>query len=891
MEATSLKLLFIITMAFPVANPIALEDYANCSVPFEQISTNEVAPIRHDVTLQIKPKESILLGKTDITINIKKSTTNITLHGHDLEIDMACTMIIRPGAKPKCRKENALHILWKVVYCSENETMNLIFIDNMFPGEYILHIEHFSLLNKNENEVIFPYSGINEARWMVTNLYSSNAIRRLFPSWDKGSIKEYLYITVVYDKSYNIFMNIPTQYSYDEEDARKTLFSDIYQTSIHSIGFLFIRDLVTNIRQYDINYLWQESNDMVVLEHAHIIAFHATLHFKWVININLSEVISQIDHIVLTTCPMKSAGRLGLIVYRQKDVTYKKEDFPGRRIDIAKLVSYEMSRQLFIGIMNSHLNIEDKWFDEILASFYSFYIVGKIWLAEKIMELFSVQNLQTALDSDIYLELKPTIHKSKSDYGIDGLLYPLLYHKKAFVLIRMLVYLFTPQKFDEIIKRYVQSRNTNFWTIVEEVHPQIYNEKYTIKEIMDSWLTEIHHPEMHFIRNYNEKTVTYNATFSSNTSNFKIPFTYVTTPDIDQLHTTVFWCERNETKSISDLDSNNFLLVNLGQFGYYRVNYDSQNWLLLAKYLQFANSIPILNRAQIVNDAFYFTIARKMGLHVFFDVIKFLNKETSYIVWHPMFNIFSYMSTFLKSPIGDLAKVKFVNILNTLLHKVGYEERETDREMTMPLRLLAIKWACEFGHEKCRNITARKLIAYIYNSEYNIIAQWTNLIYCIGMMDANMNILEHIWQLSVQEENIKMLEPLTCIEDETILLHFLQLMTNITYKNNATKLSMGKIHRYIIKRHIEKQMVLNYFLNNYFEIIDRFPNDFGTHDNLTLIGDIIMNVHNHLPLSMISIHVTKDLYDDGLRDKIEKIIEIRRDQILRQRRKFKMFYE
>ncbi|XP_032687737.1 glutamyl aminopeptidase-like [Odontomachus brunneus] len=888
METTSLKLVFIIAIMFPTANPVILKDHANCTLPFHQVSTDHMVPIRIDVTIQVKPR-SILSGKTDITIIVKKPTTNITLHGHDLEIDMACTMIMRPGAKPKCREEDAVYKLWEVVYCSENETINLIFIDYISPGQYILHIEHFSLLDKNENVMIYLYSWKNEARWIVTNLYSSNAIRRLFPSWDNATIKEYLHITVIYDKPYMIFLNIPIQYSHDENNSRKTLFSDIYKTSTHSLTFLFISGLTTNIKQYDMNYLWNEPNATVALEYAHIVAFHTTLQFKWIINIVLSEIINKIDHIVLPTCPMKSAGRLELIVYREKDVTYKEGvDSPGKMIDIAKLVSYEMSRQLFVGIMNSHLNIEDKWFDEILASFYSFYIVDKIWLGKEMMELFVVQNLQTALDSDIYLELKPTIHKSKSDYGIDGLLYPLLYHKKAFALFRMLLNLLTPPKFDEIIKKYVHSRNTNFWTIVEEVYLEKYIKKCTIKEIMNSWLTEAHHLEMHFIRDYNKETVMYNPMYPNNAFNFKMPITFRTNL---KFYFTVFWCGRNDINIFRGINSNYFFLVNTEQVGYYRVNYDSRNWLLLAEYLQSANSTPIavLNRAQIVNDAFYFTTFWKMESQLFFDVIKFLNEESNYIVWHPMFNIFSYMSAFLKTPIGDSAKAKFLSILNSLLHRVGYEEREADREMTMPLRLLAIKWACEFGLEECRNAVAEKMIAYIHNSEQNIIARWTNWIHCIGMMNINTTILELIWQLNIQEENIEILESLSCIEDDITLLHFLQLMTNITYENNATKLSMGKIHRFIIKRHIEKQKILNYFLNNYFKIIDRFPNDFGTHDNLTLIADIIMNAHSQMTLSKIKIHITQNFDDHRLGINSRNMIEIRQEHILRQRRKFKIF--
>lgn len=65
-------------------------------------------------------------------------------------------------------------------------------------------------------------------------------------------------------------------------------------------------------------------------------------------------------------------------------------------------------------------------------------------------------------------------------------------------------------------------------------------------------------------------------------------------------------------------------------------------------------------------------------------------------------------------------QANFLIILNSVLRKVGYEERETDNEMTMPLRLLAIKWACEFGHEESKRATAEKLIAHIRNSEKNM---------------------------------------------------------------------------------------------------------------------------------------------------------------------------
>lgn len=47
------------------------------------------------------------------------------------------------------------------------------------------------------------------------------------------------------------------------------------------------------------------------------------------------------------------------------------------------------------------------------------------------MELFVVQNLQSALDSDNALEVEAVMHKVNGTDEIDTLLYPRLYHKKG----------------------------------------------------------------------------------------------------------------------------------------------------------------------------------------------------------------------------------------------------------------------------------------------------------------------------------------------------------------------------------------------------------------------------------------------------------------------------
>lgn len=81
--------------------------------------------------------------------------------------------------------------------------------------------------------------------------------------------------------------------------------------------------------------------------------------------------------------------------------------------------------------------------------------------------------------------------------------------------------------------------------------------------------------------------------------------------------------------------------------GYYRVNYDYKNWLKISHYLNNENhtKIHVLNRAQIIDDAFHFMIINQLNSSIFWNITKYLVKETDYVAWYPMFKALEYMSS------------------------------------------------------------------------------------------------------------------------------------------------------------------------------------------------------------------------------------------------------
>ncbi|EFN61224.1 Aminopeptidase N, partial [Camponotus floridanus] len=69
--------------------------------------------------------------------------------------------------------------------------------------------------------------------------------------------------------------------------------------------------------------------------------------------------------------------------------------------------------------------------------------------------------------------------------------------------------------------------------------------------------------------------------------------------------------------------------------GYYRVNYEFKNWQNIARYLKSTKytNIHVLNRAQIIDDAYYFVKEGTLNFSIFLELTEYLSRETDYIAW------------------------------------------------------------------------------------------------------------------------------------------------------------------------------------------------------------------------------------------------------------------
>jgi len=86
--------------------------------------------------------------------------------------------------------------------------------------------------------------------------------------------------------------------------------------------------------------------------------------------------------------------------------------------------------------------------------------------------------------------------------------------------------------------------------------------------------------------------------------------------------------------------------LNLFSVGFYRVNYDENNWLLLMDYLNSENyeKIHAVNRAQLLDDALNLARAGVLNYRTALDLTQYLEKEVDYIPWYSALSAFSFLN-------------------------------------------------------------------------------------------------------------------------------------------------------------------------------------------------------------------------------------------------------
>ncbi|XP_011865488.1 PREDICTED: uncharacterized protein LOC105560735 [Vollenhovia emeryi] len=882
-----LKVLVNVGLIFTVitALPVDGNSENNSSATVNYRLPDNVVPVHYDIELipYIEEDNFTFDGKSHIIIEVRRATRDLSLHALDLTINEEVTSVVRSDMLTYAPTAHN--------YNNETQILTFHFDDELPLGIYSLYVQFVGILN-DELHGFFRTSYINENGdkvWLAATHFEATWARRAFPCWDEPALKATFNISMKHRRNYTAVSNMPIRdQSNDEDDMIWTHFDTTPVMSTYLVAFV-VSDYVRVPNADETLNMWCRAALAPYSKFAQEVAQKAReILIEYT---NSTYQVPKVDHLAVPELTAGAMENWGLIIYREKDFAYNEEkDSLSHKQNVAVTAAHEMAHQWF-GNLVSPLWWSHVWLNEGFAAFFEEHILNEIFKQWRILDLFLV----TIQHSNLYTEIEdenvmPITFETNKPKEIQSLFSSTSYRKSPAIL-RMVQHTITAEVFRNGIIKYIHKHqfgsvtSDDLWNALQAAldESNVPHNAYKLKEVMDPWIKQKHYPLVRVTRNYETGEViltqehfrpkSKNEHTDSNKWWIPLNFATQTNPDFSNTLPTHWLRPQDKNISIDGIDPDDWVIVNVQQMGYYRVNYDDTNWRKIASYLNSDNytKIHVLNRAQIIDDAYYLMITQHLDIEMFMDLANYLSRETDIVGLYPMFSVLELSLDFYDFPESNYFKQYMLRILDELIKNIGYEEGPGEDDHTKLKRYKILKWACHFGHSECKRRATVKLNEFLADPvTHKVPLDLTKWMYCNGIKGANVSTWNKVMDVYLINQDSDILGYLACSENPDIIINFI----NTSVSNYSTD-DYYSIITNIADKHSDNDAVLDYMLANLEEIT---PKNIYIDKSEKLLNFIIRSVRSHERLDKIKEFV-KSKYEDTKSKKIQHLIESHKSEL------------
>ena len=728
-------------------------------------------------------------------------------------------------------------------------------------AEYSLHLKYTGQISTS----LFGFyrsSYINEkgerVYLAVTDLEPSNA-RRVFPCFDEPAMKAKFKLTMNRDNRYftSSLFNTPIESTTTNGDWTAETFKETVEMSTYLVCFVvsdFKHIETKSLKGKDIQvYAKAQAIDnkegkFGLEEAAKVIDFFADYF-------NMPYPLDKSTQIAIPDFNPGAMENWGLITYREVSLLYNEaRDTILEKRRISVVISHELAHQWF-GNLVTPLWWNDIWLNEGFASYVEYLGYTHTHPEWRDLEFFFVQKLNTLVKDSLETS-HPISVKVNNPSEVSSLFDTISYDKGASV-IRMMSAFLTQESFKKGVSNYLNkyqlsnAEQDNLWDMLtEQAHKdKTLDAALTVKQIMDTWTLKMGYPVVTLSRDYtNNKMVAEQKWFLLNPLNkvsqaemdkykWYIPLTYTTELDSNfNIESQVNWIKPEDKEVVislpAQLKSDNWIIGNLQHGGFYRVNYDEENWKLLASQLSKDHKdINPVNRAELIDDSFNLGKAEYIDQLVFFDLIKYMEKEVDSLPFVPAIYGLNVISNLLAEywEVYSLYQKYYMKLLEKNYERLGWNMLNDPNDVNLQISTNQVM--CKFGKKEC--IDEAKSIYYKwFNDKEDINPNFKSNVYATAIRSGST---EDWWGLynralvtADNQERLKMLRGLAATQNYELLKYFLSKTSDPSVVRNQdqvsiiTTISDNPVARKLVYDHLEENW--DYFFNLYGNVPFTLPN-------------------------------------------------------------------
>ena len=392
---------------------------------------------------------------------------------------------------------------------------------------------------------------------------------------------------------------------------------------------------------------------------------------------------------------------------------------------------------------------DDLWLNEGFASYMEYKGVANYHPDWEMEAQFLYIDLQDVMDLDAQLNSHPIVQEVRNPNQITELFDRISYGKGASVL-RMLENFMGAEEFRAGIHhfldkhKYSHAVTADLWRSLESVS----SKNLPIEKIMDTWTRQMGYPVLSLTKVGDGKYRVSQERFltdrsSSAGSSPESPYDYkwdvpVTWLCSNHNTTSLQWLLRDEAMTeISCPPTAQWIKVNVGQFGYYRVNYSPSDWATLASLLvEDPDTLGPMDRASLLSDAFSLAESGMLGYDVPLSMTAYLGQESHLVPWETIYNkLVNIGSLLTNTPLYPQFRLYVVNLVSQHYQRLGWGEGGTHLEKLNRNNILSL--ACKHGLASCGEEAANLFSSWISDQSFyihpSIVRLYGTLLHCTAL--------------------------------------------------------------------------------------------------------------------------------------------------------------
>ncbi|KAL7401763.1 hypothetical protein ABVT39_004363 [Epinephelus coioides] len=528
---------------------------------------------------------------------------------------------------------------------------------------------------------------------------------------------------------------------------------------------------------------------------------------------NISYPLNKSDQIALPDFYFGAMENWGLVTYRETNLLYDPVTSSNRNKETtATIIAHELAHMWFGNLVTLRW-WNEVWLNEGFATYVSYLGADHAEPSWDVKDLIILDDVHRVFAVDALTSSHPLSSKEDSII-LPGQIteqFDAISYSKGAAVLRMLSDFLSEPVFVQGLSMYLKDfaySNTvgdDLWHHLQmAVKANNVSLPYPVDDIMNRWVLQMGFPvvtidtstgkvsQKHFLLDP-ESNVTVESPYKYE---WLIPVKWM---KVGEVQRDIWWLMEKEAVNLEMRSSGFWVLANINVTGYYRVNYDLGNWERLFTQLNSDHqAIPVINRAQLVDDAFNLARAQMVSTSLALRTTLYLSVETEYMPWQSALDNLGYYYLMLDrtevyQPMQDymrkLVTPLFLYFKNMTSDWTHVPDRHTDQYN----QVNAIRMACRTGVTECQNLTTTWFKQWMENPQHNMI--YPNLrsaVYCSAMAAGDEAEWEFGWsqfkKATVASEASKLMSALACTNKTQLLERYLSYTLNSTMirKQDAT---------------------------------------------------------------------------------------------------------